>query len=646
MLRRKIWLVIGVASAVLVVGVGSLAFYLSNRLRDVKGPLIRALQSQIDGELKVGEAKVVLFPAGLDLKDIQLYAPGEKEPSAKIKVAELRFDLIPLVRKKIQGKLNVVEPEVFLRRSKDGKTNMERIFAPLITGESKERVSAVDQLWWKRLAIDRLRIQDARFLATREGTEDRVELKDLDVAADHIRFDGSREPAKIKISYSLPQVSKEPMQISTRMHFDEAIQGLRLEEGKLLWGETKMDFGGPVLLPGEKNKEVGLDLAFAAPEIDLKKFGAMLVKPIPATGKVAMKGTVQGSAFEPKLDVILDSPALNVAGKSLSNFHAELSKKQKPVEIRNTSFGIYGGTIQLSGEAEPGPVIPAKLNVGLRSLSIAAASGKPSPASLSGDLQLSSPNVSNPNSFSGGGKISAGPFPLPVVNLQNKVKVAQILAAGTAVGQMVNVGMLSSSANVIGTQVDRVNAAVRINGNNVSLAPFNLGNGHFTASGNATIANQQSINGGGTFNLSPGVTASLITDSRLRQSMTGGRGGLSVPFSISGPLADPNVTVDSGYIQGLVAKATAAGLTNMLMGGLKPQGMINEALKNTPLGDPKNPLGQILGGSSQTTTNTGATSGTSTRKKTSTTTNSTSTQQNTTKKPSLQKGIEGLIFGR
>ncbi|HEX5034864.1 MAG TPA: AsmA family protein, partial [bacterium] len=245
MFRSKIWLTIGIACGALAVAFVSLAFYVSHRLRDVKGPLIRALQSQIDGELKVGEAKVVMFPAGLDLKDIQLYAPGEQEPSAKIEVAELRFNLIPLVRKKIEGKLNVVKPEIFLRRPKDGNTNMERIFAPLISGESKERVSAVDQLWWKRLAIDRLRIRDARFLATREGSEDKVELKDIDVSADRIRFDGSRDPAKIKISYSLPQVSKEPMEITTRMRFDEAIQGLRLEDGALLWGETKMDFSGP-----------------------------------------------------------------------------------------------------------------------------------------------------------------------------------------------------------------------------------------------------------------------------------------------------------------------------------------------------------------------------------------------------------------
>lgn len=636
MFRRKIWTILGVTVAVFAVGFGSLAFYMASRLRDVKGPLIQALQSQIDGELRVGEAKVVLFPVGLDLKDILLIAPGETEPTAKIQVAELRFNLIPLVRKKFEGKLNVVEPEVFLRRGKDGKTNIERIFAPVLSGESKERVSAVDQLWWKRLAIDRLRIRDAHFVATREGTADRVELKNIDVAADNIRFDGAREPAKIKVSYHLPQVSQTPMEISTRMRFDDAIQGLKLEEGAVQWGESKIDFSGQVLLPGEKNKEVTLDLNFAAPDLDLKKLGSILVNPIPASGKLAMKGTVQGSAFEPKLDVVLDSPALNVSGKSLSNLHAELSKKEKPVEIRNTSFGIYGGKIELSGEAIPGPTIPAKLNVGLRSLSVAAASGKPSPASLSGDLQLSSPNVSNPNSFSGGGKISAGPFPLPVINLQDKVKVAQILAAGTAVGQMVNVGMLSSSANVIGTQVDRVNAAVRINGNNVTLAPFNLANGHFSASGNATIANQQSINGGGTFHLSPGVTSSLITDSRLRQAMTGGRGGLSVPFTMSGPLSDPNISVDSGYIQGLVAKATAAGLTNMLMGGIKPQGMINEALKNTPLGDSKSPLGQIFGAgqSNPKPTSTGQKASAQPSKK-------------DARQPAKKKGgLEGLIFGR
>jgi hypothetical protein len=104
-------------------------------------------------------------------------------------------------------------------------------------------------------------------------------------------------------------------------------------------------------------------------------------------------------------------------------------------------------------------------------------------------------------------------------------------------------------------------------------------------------------------------------------------------------LADPNISVDSGYIQGLVAKATAAGLTNMLMGGVKPEGMINEALKNTPLGDPKSPLGQIFGGSSGSTSNNSKTTAPTTRKKS--TTNSPSTTQK-----KQRGGLEGLIFGR
>lgn len=358
-----------------------------------------------------------------------------------------------------------------------------------------------------------------------------------------------------------------------------------------------------------------------------------------------MQGTVKGTAFAPLIKVILDSPALTVSGKTLSNLHAELSKQEKPIEIQNTSFGIYGGTVGLSGEALTGPTTSANVNVALKSLSLAAASGKSNPARLSGNLKLSSPNVASPYSFSGGGNISVGPIPLPVVDLKGKVKVAEILAAGTAAGQMINVGMLSSSANLIGTQVDAINASVRIAGNNITLAPFSMANGHFSASGNATIAQQKSINGSGTFHLNPGVTASLITDPMLRGAVTGGKGGLSIPFSISGPLDDPNITVDSGYLQGLIAKATAMGLKNMLMGGLKPQNMLNSALKNTPLGDPKNPLSQILGTSSAPATQTQA-------RNSSTSTRNTAKQSAQPSSPrdrrnqAIQQGINGLLFGK
>lgn len=646
MRKNKIALIFASVAALFVVGVLSVFAYLSYQIRDIKTPLLNFLKSQIAGDLQIGGAEVVFMPPGIDLKDIKLFAPGDTQPSASIGDAELRFNLMPLVRKKIEARLYIEKPEILLSRDKAGKTNMERIFAPLISGEKAQpSANPLDQFWWKRIAVDRLRIEDANFRATQEGRAEVTELKNLSVEADHIRFDGGGSPASIKIRYLMPQVSEQAMELGTKMAFEEANQGIRLSEGAFRWGDLKMDFGGQALLPTAERKDVLLDLSFGADKIELKKLGKQLKEPLPADGTLAVKGSVKGTAFAPTIQVTLDSPALSVSGKTLSNLHAELLKKEKPIEIQNASFGIYGGTVGLSGEALPGPTTSANLNVALKSLSLAAASGKSgNPARLSGNLKLSSPNVAKPYSFSGGGNITVGPFPLPVVDLKSKVKVAEILAAGTAAGQMINVGMLSSSANVIGTQIDQVNAAVKIAGNNITLAPFNMGNGHFNASGNATIAQQKSINGGGTFHLNPGVTARLITDPMLRSAVTGGKGGLSVPFSISGPLDDPNISVDSGYLKGLVAKATAMGLKNMLMGGIKPDAMLNQALKGTPLGDPKNPLGQILGTSSTTQNTQQRSATTSTRQRTTQTQNTQTTRQR--RNQNLQRGIEGLLFGK
>jgi len=439
------------------------------------------------------------------------------------------------------------------------------------------------------------------------------------------------------------------MALRTKLRVDDARQSLKLEEGTLQFGAAKFRLGGEAGLPTEQRKDVTLDLRFESDPIDLKKFSKTLVEPIPAAGELRVKGSVTGTAFAPALNLVLDSPSLSVSGKNLSNFHAEISKKEKPLQIQTASFGIYGGSVSIAGQALPGPTTSANLNISLKSLSLAAMSGKPgSPARLSGNLKLASPNVQNTASFSGGGKITVGPFPLPVVNLQNKVKVAEILAAGTALGKMVNVGMLSSSANVIGTQVDAINATVRIAGNTITLSPFSLGNGHFSASGSGTIHQQKTITAGGTFNLKPAVTAQLIPHAMLRQVMTKGSGILSVPFSLSGPLSDPNVSVDSGYLKSLAAKATAMGLTELLAGGVRPADMLNSALKNAPLGKVPGPLGQILGlgqpaPQSQPVSSTSGTKTTSRQ----TSTRQTSTQgTTTTQKKKSASPLEQILFGR
>ncbi len=85
-MKSKKWLLVALGVlAFLGLGGLSLLAFLSYKIRDIKEPLIATLKSYVDGELKIEAAKVVMFPTGIDLKDVTLYAPGENEPSASVK---------------------------------------------------------------------------------------------------------------------------------------------------------------------------------------------------------------------------------------------------------------------------------------------------------------------------------------------------------------------------------------------------------------------------------------------------------------------------------------------------------------------------------------------------------------------------------
>lgn len=617
-------------------GVFGLVYF---KIRDVKEPLLNTLKQYIDGDLQIEDAEVVFFPAGIELKGVKLFAPKDPEPAATVPEAKLSFNLIPLIQKKIETRLTLKKPVIHLKNNPKGKSNMEVIFSPVMASE-KPKAKSLEDLWWRRLAIEELTIEKAHFISSSVGTEEVTEFKNIDIQADRIRFESSLRPAEIKIRYELPQYSKAPMELKTKMKFAEKEQAMNLQDGEIRWGPMKVHLQGKALLPSEKNSEVALDFDLEAKELKLEDLNKVLKEKIPAEGTVALKGKVTGSPFSPKLALTLDAPALALKGIALSALHAELSKNGPPVELKNTSFGIYGGKVDAAGSFLSGKKTSADLNVKMQSLSIGAMSGKSSmPARLSGQLKLKSPEVQNLYAYTGGGPITVGPIPLPSVNLKDKIRIAEAVAAGTQLGNMVNVGMLSNSSNVIGTQVDQIRANVSIAGGNISLHPFSLGNGHFSASGNGQIIQQKNISAGGTFTLNQGVTRRLIMDPMLRKVVTDGRDQISFPFSLSGPLSDPNVSVDSSGLKGKMAMATALILQKQLMGGINPQNMVNSALKGSSLGDPKNPLGQILGVQTQAPNP----SQTSTRSTTPQTNTTTTKKRQSTTGSSL---ADQLLFGQ
>jgi len=591
-LRGNIWLIFCfLFSAIL-----TLVFYVSHQLKAVKEPLLAFLKSQIRGEIQIQEAKASLLPPGLRLKGIQLFAPGETEPAAAIEEADLSFKLFPLIQREIDTKISIKRPQIQLVLGTDGKNNFEKIFEPLLSSQPAAPAKLGEKLWWKRLSVSKLVIRDARFSSSEARNATPTELQNLDVEASNLRLESATEPAIIEIEFDLPRLSRESVEIQVKLQHDPKQEVLNVQEGAIEWGAARMNLTGKALLPSAKREGVELDLGFQWQDLDLKKFSKSFVKPLPLEGDLSGQGSLQGSAFSPVLQLALDSRSLRAAGRTIERLHAEIRKKDKVVEIQKAEMSTLGGQVQATGTLLPEKTVSGNFLVDLKGLSLAALSGKPHPARLSGKLDVNASDVADFRSFSGEGNIVAGPFPLPVMDLKEKMRVAEFLADGTLLAKAINLGFLSSSANVIGTQIDSVNAAISFSGDDLLFNSFRLSNSHFSAAGSGSLKNQKNIRASGTATLSTAVTTLLFPDNNFRSALTGGKGGLSVPFHLSGTTDNPDFAIDSGYLKELVAKAAAASLKNMILGNAKPQDLLNSALKETPLGKILPPANNTSGG--------------------------------------------------
>ncbi|MCB1215177.1 MAG: hypothetical protein KDK66_06845, partial [Deltaproteobacteria bacterium] len=194
----------------------------------------------------------------------------------------------------------------------------------------------------------------------------------------------------------------------------------------------------------------------------------------------------------------------------------------------------------------------------------------------------------------GSGPITVGPIPLPQVNLKNKIKIAQMVTKGSLLENKINLKLLEDSRQVIGSEINPLKAQLIINGSTIALKPYHMANGHFRASGDATVFKQKSIESKGTFTLNRRVTEELILDPSLRKILTEGKNELSLPFSLSGPVEDPQVSVDSSHLQQRMVLASAELLKQQTLNALKPPSAVKEATKKGPLKKAKESLSNIF----------------------------------------------------
>ncbi len=566
---------------VVIIGCLLLLFYISHRLNQIREPVLSFLKSQIQGEIQIGEIKASLLPAGLRLKNVKLFALGDREPSATIEEMHLRFELFQFFQKEIDARIYIRKPTLRITSPLNGKNNFEEIFVPLISDSNEINISSKKTVWWNRLKVTRIRIYDASFI-TEEKRNFSPEIESLEISADQIDFDSVQNLSPVKISFHLPRLNRQLIELNFNLRKDPVEKNLQIENGSISWGSAKMKLSGSVLLPNPQRKSVELALEFALLNSDLKKFLNDLKIIIPFAGDLSLRGKIFGSIFDPVIQFIFDSKKLYLSGKEINHLHAEVRKKEKTIEIEKANFGIYGGEVQATGTLIPEKNISGNFNVSFHDLYLSAISGKPHPGRLRGNLKLNSNDILIPNSFSGTGNVSVGPIPLPNLNLKEKIGGAQLLTGGFLFPQLVNLNPLSNSANLIGSQIDSLNSQVSIHGEKISLNPFRFSNSKVSGSGSGEMHSQKTIDASGVATLSSAVTTLLFPDRKFRSSVTGGKGALSIPFRLSGSLENPQFTIEENYLKNLVAKIVGASVQNMIFGDKNHNGLLNPLLKGTP----------------------------------------------------------------
>jgi len=552
-------------------------FYISNKIENIKEPLIAFLKSQIAGNLIIQEAKVSFFPPGIDLQNISVFAPGEEKACVTAQTGKLRFHYIPWLQDKVQITLYINKPDVVFYKQANGQSNMEQIFEPLLKGTGQSS-SFFSKFWRGKLEVDAIRIKQGHFLIKSQGEE--TEIKNIQLKADQIQFEKNK-PAHIHAQLLVPRWGAKELALDFPLLLEKE-KNLKITSGNIQWDKLKAQFQGQVVLPDSDQKEPNLDVEVKSSS-DFKTLSNLADLP-PGEGILNLLVHLKGSVFIPVISFEADSPQLKIKDKKLTDFKLMAQKKTEPFEIEKASFHIFGGDIQSSGTVLL-KAPSAALKVQANNLSLAEISGdKTQRARLSANLNLENKNLKNESAWTGSGSVNLGPFSIPATDLSQKVRVAEILAMATSLDQKINIGMLKSSSNVVGTQIDQIRANINFAGDTVNITSFNLGNSHFTASGSGTLVQQKRINASGVAVLSSAVTAQLFPDAPFRNALTEGKGSFSVPFRVTGNLPDPEVLVDQEALKQIIHRATLLTVKEVLLGGVRPQKLIDSAIQNSPLG--------------------------------------------------------------
>ncbi|MBI4698296.1 MAG: hypothetical protein HY758_05145 [Nitrospirae bacterium] len=350
---KKILLIIAASVSILLI---ALAVFLKLYITPdrVKAFLIPEIEKNLNRKIALGDLRISMFQ-GIKVRDFAIKEADEKTDFIKCKDFILKYELIPLLSKKLAiTELILLSPEINVSRNIDGKYNFEGIGQkPKPEGMKKEIPAGQSRGLPVSLLIEKIIIKDARFsLADSKG--ELPEMKgaiDIDMGIKSADSSSLLSQGSVALNIediALSKSNKHLKNITADLAY-EVMFNILSSDINISRADLKVQ-GIPVSLAGKilnLKTSPEIDIRAAIPTTKLNDLHESLapfieIKGLTISGSLTAELNVKGKTREPQSLQIDGLAALKDIGQKYNNINAGLDgtlkfrKQSVDVDFRNT----------------------------------------------------------------------------------------------------------------------------------------------------------------------------------------------------------------------------------------------------------------------------------------------------------------------
>jgi uncharacterized protein involved in outer membrane biogenesis len=571
----KLGKIIGILVAVGIVIVVALAAFVRFYLTDerVRALVIPQAEKALARKVAIGSISIGLL-RGITIHDFVVNEADGKAEFIKIKSFVLRYDLLPLLRKKlIISEISIEEPTVRIRRYADGKFNFDTlaVMTQKAGPPEKQEAGPAASVLPIALTVDRIRIKQARFALQDDlGQIPAVEARaDLSVAVELGRdISASQYNGVLDFIIDAAYGDMKP-HLQGKGVFDQSKLNLAMDfylaEEKVRLDGTAMNYASAAdIVLDVSSKKLNLDHLLAA-AASLPSTGAEEKPPTRAAKSAPADSLPSGLAARGKVHV---EQAL-YKGAIVNDFNLNYTLAQGILTIQNLTAKAFGGeatsnvTVDLNNSD-----ISYKGDVALREMQAAELTSvfaKKVRDILSGSLQSSM-------IFSGTGTewsmirntLSAdGKFSIQNGRIQN-TPLTKTIAGLINLPELNDLSFKDIAGDVRLVKGGKVELKSQLNSQDI------------TARTAGTVSLDGALDLPLALTLSPGLSKKLGAGTSVAKYLTNEKGEAVLNIKLAGTASDPQPTLDTAGIQKQAAetlkKKTLETIEKSLTGDKTGQG--------------------------------------------------------------------------